>query len=74
MSNPKPPILVWKFEDAPEIYRSLSTAGGDEDWIAFVPKIYEGKYIPWLEVGPFGVCDVELIRVADGEVYIGSHA
>lgn len=32
-----PPILVWRFYDAPEEYRALSGHGGDEDWLAFVP-------------------------------------
>ena len=32
-------IKVWRFEDAPKKYRALSTNGGDEDWIAFVPAI-----------------------------------
>jgi len=66
---------VWPFHEAPESLRKLSTSGGDEDWIAHVPKHFAGRYIAWLETGGFGVCDVEKIEIADGSiVYIGSHA
>lgn len=30
-------IIVWRFEDAPEEYRRLSTNGGDEDWVILIP-------------------------------------
>lgn len=67
------PIWVWRFEDAPEMYRSLSDHGGDEDWVAYVPKGY--NYIPWLrEGGEFGCCRVSEYEVIDGTIYIGAHA
>lgn len=31
------PVLVWPFRAAPECLRLLSTAGGDEDWLVYVP-------------------------------------
>lgn len=31
-------ITVWRFEDAPAILRLLSNHGGDEDWLAIVPR------------------------------------
>lgn len=31
-------ILVWRWEDAPQEYRDLSTHGGDEDWVVFIPR------------------------------------
>lgn len=75
MDQQKPPILVWEFKDAPETYKNLSTSGGDEDWVAFVPKGYKDKYISWLESGTgFGVCDVQQIKVKDGHIYIGCHS
>lgn len=33
----KEPIKVWEWSDAPEEFRALSTHGGDEDWVVFVP-------------------------------------
>lgn len=37
MSN-DPLIKIWRFKDAPEIYRNLSTNGGDEDWVVVMSK------------------------------------
>ena len=31
-------IQVWRFDGAPEEYQRLATQGGDEDWLAVVPK------------------------------------
>lgn len=68
-------ILVWAFDEAPVEYQGLSTNGGDEDWLAFVPtEASRGKYIGWLEAGPFGVSDIDQYEVEGGTVYIGSHA
>lgn len=75
-TNAKEAIWVWRYEDAPEEYQGLSTAGGDEDWVAVVPPSMKGIWIPWLESGsPFGVCDVQVITLETGhQVFIGSHA
>ena len=70
-------IKVWSFHLAPEELKKLSTNGGDEDWIAFIPdSIYdENSYIPWLEEGtPYGCCFVDRFKVANGEIRIGCHA
>lgn len=69
-----PWISVWPFHSAPEAYRELSRHYGDEDWLAFVPAVYEGQFIPWLETGPFGCCSVSSHPVDGGTVYIGAHA
>ena len=75
-----PPIKVWRFEDAPLRYRKMSTSGGDEDWVAYIPKEYlngpNSNYIPWAEEGsPFGCCSVDIFTLPDGdEIRIGSHA
>jgi len=76
------PIKVWRFYDAPKKYQKLSTHGGDEDWLAFIPKDLIGsfrfEYQPmplWMQSGTqFGICDVSLIPVRDGFVAIGAHA
>lgn len=40
----KQPILLWRFEDAPEELQALSNNGGDEDWLAEIPPyFYEGE-------------------------------
>lgn len=68
-------IIVWRFEDAPEHYKALSTNGGDEDWVAFVPGSLDEHYIGWLEVGSsFGCWDVSRYVVDGGSVRIGSHS
>ena len=41
-------ISVWRWADAPRVYKKLSEHGGDEDWVAIVPK---GMPVPgWLDV------------------------
>ena len=68
-------IIVWRFSDAPEKFRKLSGHGGDEDWLALVPASYSRTYIPWLEYGPFGVCDISSYDLENGQrVCIGAHA
>jgi hypothetical protein len=74
-NNEKKMIKVWRFEDAPENYKNLSENGGDEDWLAFVPKALENEYISLFDEGTsFGVCCVNEYKVKDGVVYIGAHA
>lgn len=67
-------ILVWPFDKAPPAYQALSQNGGDEDWLAFVPRQYEDQYIHWLQSPSFGCCDIAEHKVVNGTVYIGSHA
>jgi len=71
-------IKVWKYYDAPIELRSLSTNGGDEDWIALVPIEWANDYISWLEEGSsFGCCDVSDYTHPNYSGYlikIGSHA
>jgi hypothetical protein len=37
-------IVIWKFKDAPKKYQKLSGNGGDEDWLAIIPKNLWKKY------------------------------
>ena len=68
-------IKVWQFDDAPKEYRDLSTHGGDEDWIAFIPECMKDDYIGWTEEGhSFGCCSVSEHKVNGGVIRIGSHA
>ena len=66
-------IKVWQFEDAPKKYQRLSTNGGDEDWIVFVPKELEKEFISWLP--RIDTCEEpDVFKVARGTIHIGSHA
>jgi hypothetical protein len=68
-------ICVWRFNDAPQEWRDLSQHGGDEDWLAVVPATMRDAYIPWLDYGSFGVCDISRHELPDGRiVFIGAHA
>lgn len=68
-------IRVWRWEDAPEEYRKLSTAGGDEDWVAVLPAVMKDQHIGWLEGDAFGACDVDTYELPDGRVVkIGAHS
>jgi hypothetical protein len=68
-------ILVWKFHEAPERYQKLSTHGGDEDWLAYIPDRLKNEWIGWMEEGgSFGCSSVTQHEVGGGLVKIGAHA
>jgi len=68
-------IKVWRFDDAPKEYQNLSKNGGDEDWIALVPKKLNKNYIGWLDSSSFGCCHIYTYKLNNGNViYIGCHA
>ncbi len=71
-----PCIKVWRFHEAPEEFKTLSGHGGDEDWVALIPKELAGDYYPWMESGsPFGCCDVSEHVLDNGDVVrIGAHS
>lgn len=69
------PIRIWRFDDAPTELQAYSTNGGDEDWLAFVPKDYEDAWLPFLAIPHFGGCDVdEYTTSEDDRIIIGCHA
>jgi hypothetical protein len=79
MPIPIPPnhIRVWRWEDAPEELKALSTHGGDEDWVALLPPKFAGEWIGWMEGGSFGACDTSVHthpELPGYEVRIGAHA
>ena len=64
-------ILAWPFKYAPDEYKALSTAGGDEDWVAFVPDGFE-QYPHWLHY--LDMCrSPQRHNVPGGHVVIGGH-
>ena len=69
------PIRIWQFRDAPLKYRKLSRNGGDEDWLAVVPKksVYE-RNVWFLECEHFGCALVHSIKIKNKVVFIGCHA
>lgn len=68
-------VLVWRFEDAPPVFRALSSHGGDEDWVAYSPPGYDHT-LWWADSGTqFGCCDVsEHVLPGGAVVRIGAHA
>jgi hypothetical protein len=76
------PIRVWQFGDAPKEFRELSTNGGDEDWVAHIPKELLGT--TWVDMcmsenQPGGryfccCCIVEFTLPDGSEIRIGCHA
>lgn len=75
MDNSENFVKVWRFDDAPEEYRKLSTNAGDEDWIAFVPDSLSTVNFWWMDEGtPFGYCHVDDFPVEGGYICIGSHS
>jgi hypothetical protein len=74
----KEPIVVYRFEDAPENLQKLSDNGGDEDWLAIVPPHLKDAWLGWMDEGSeFGCYKVQKINHPDLEGYeirIGSHS
>lgn len=68
-------IIVWRFEDAPSLYREMSNNGGDEDWVVLIPpKVYEYCLPYWLE--NLDTCrDPQIYTISNGYlVLIASHS
>lgn len=68
-------ISIYKWDDAPQMWRDLSTNGGDEDYIAFVPFGFSAHpdELPFLRWGVFGNF-VDEYKVPGGIILISSHA
>jgi hypothetical protein len=72
-------IKVWEFESAPQKYKSLSTSGGDEDWVVLIPKeltysVEQCGTPLWIRKMD-SVDEPQRFPLDTGEiVYIGSHA
>lgn len=64
-------ILLWPWRYAPEEYRQLSTNGGDEDWVAFVPEKFRES---WTPVSPDRWFETNEYEVEGGVIRIGVHA
>jgi hypothetical protein len=76
--NEVKPIKIWRFEMAPKKYQNMSDHGGDEDWVAVIPRTSPLSYlrIPFLHEGSaFGRCCVSEHQMPNGDtLLIGAHA
>ena len=67
-------ISVWPFKKAPNEIQKLTSQGGDEDWVVFVPKSFESD-----DVVPFWIEAMDSLRepirivVDDGVFFVGCH-
>lgn len=70
-------MRIWVFSDAPQRLQDLSTNGGDEDWLVYIPAAFLAKHdVPFFcEASPFAVCSLIEIPVIDGSKFlIATHA
>lgn len=66
-STKAPPILVWKFEDAPERLQKLSPHGGNEGWLAlFPPTLTQSGAPDWVESRGFTAKETSTHEVEGG--------
>jgi hypothetical protein len=75
-----PPCLqVWRWDEAPEKWKKLSTWSGDEDWLALVPLVMLGVAneepdLWWLRWHPEQVKRYKEGAPEGFEIWIGAHA
>jgi len=72
-------ITIWKFSDAPAVLRALSDNGGDEDWLAIVPKSLLKYGLPAFMDSPAFAIDGDLQQheypgLPNDIIIISSHA
>lgn len=70
-------IVIWRWQDAPEELKALSTNDGNEDWVALLPAHLKVADIPWMDrhgPGGFGVSAIDEYEFDGRVVVIGSHA
>jgi hypothetical protein len=66
-------ILVWSWDDAPMELKRHVSHGGDEDWVALVPKDY--GTVSWIDYNGNSFGDTRFFKLPDGRtVYSGAHA
>jgi hypothetical protein len=68
-------IHIWKFNDAPPFYRSLSKLGGNEVWLMYVPSELEKEWLVEFitqDGEPFGERAIHHYPLSGATVYIGA--
>src|SRR5574339_339252 len=63
-------LIVYPFDDAPQILQDLSNNGGDEDWLLIIPPEYKDRYIGWAESDYFGCSDIRTVHLGDWTIKI----
>ncbi len=70
-------VKIWNWGDAPQSLRGLSTNGGDEDRLAWVPMslvpAFDAHELAFLDQNTFANL-IEVVKHQGGYVVIGSHA
>ncbi len=69
-------IKVWPWKMAPNKFKKLSTMGGDESWLAYVPGEYKEALDqdPWINAMD-STYNPQIDQLENGDyIYIGSHA
>jgi hypothetical protein len=70
-AEPKEPIKIWPFHEAPLGLREFCNAnGGDEDWLVLVPPHLGEDELYWLNEDRLGCCCVDVYEFdANGSCY-----
>jgi hypothetical protein len=69
------PIRIWQFAAAPIELQAYSSNGGDEDWLAFVPKDeYDADALPFFAAPHFARYVQHAITEYGDHVFIGAHS
>lgn len=71
-------ISVFPWANAPKEWKALSTHGGDEDWLAFIPRKCVGSTAADAIEG-MAICDCQEVELRTegkllGLILIGAHA
>lgn len=68
-------IRVWSFDRAPHHLQRLSTAGGDEDWLIYVPPkaVKDDTPLYWIENLDSGHKPQVINLPSGAQIYIVSH-
>lgn len=74
-------IRIWHWSEAPEGLKACYSQGGDEDWIAAVPKaLDETGFVEFAFTqnvylrNPFGISSTERFETDDFVIYVGTHS
>ena len=64
-------VLLWSYSEAPEYIRFLCSQGGDEDFVAFVPRALPDWYSTIFHSSAFGIIHY---RTRIGVFHVATHS
>ena len=66
-------VLIWRHDDVPvDVLQYLGgSIGSDVAWVAFVPSMLDGTYIPWLQSTSWSTHGIEKFQSGYGFFYLG---